>query len=432
MIGLLLHAVFTANMALLVLLVVWRFTRRAAGRAGVDRRRLVLASIAVVALRVAFIAMFKLALPDRGPSPDEQRYFSEIQQIAHAPWQWNPFTGTGPYYQVTAKMGMSYLYGSVLFLHRIDSLYGVLVLNVVFGLFTSLAVYLLTSRLSRSSTPAVIAMLLTAVYPETLFWTARVTRENMTLFLVPMLVYTSIRLFETYRLRHVVFALLEMAALLLVRAQLVMFAVLIIAFFGVRALLARNRARAIGVTLVASSLLAIGFSALKDQIRRAGGSEALKLLSADPDFWSERGAGFFENLGGVLSPVARGSYGAVGILMAPFALAVLVLSALTILRFRRIFAANLTAARLVAFLSVSFLLALALVGRVNIRFRSTVAPLLLSLISVSMHYYWTRLGLPRISMLSLRPPGAWFPGLPENGAHRRGSNIPRNRPSQAT
>lgn len=394
------HLIFTLNTAILTGLIVWFVARASFPSRPRDQRRVLLASVIVVATRVAFVVLFNLALPERGLSPDETRYLFEMQQIASAPWAWNPFTGTGPYYYATPKMGMSYLYGIIMFIHGIDSLYAVLVLNVVFGLLTALTVFFLTARLSYSLTPAYLAMLLTAVYPETLFWTARVTRENLTLFLVPALIYACIRLYETSHVWYLVYATAAIGSLLLVRAQLVMFTILIVGYFGFRTLRGEKRIRALSFFAVAIVLLYAGFSLFEAQIRRAAGNEALRLLSLDPGFWASQGSTFLWNLGGVLTPVARGSYGTIGLLMIPFALAVSVLLLLTVIRFRRIFVANITAAGLLFFLSLCFLMALALVGRINIRFRSTVAPLLLSLISVSAHYYWVRWRLPRVRLWS--------------------------------
>lgn len=398
MIDLGLHAVFTFNAAMVCAVLILFLARHLFPLQPREQEKFVLISTAVLALRVLFVVVFVYAFPERVLTPDSVRYMFEIRQIAEAPWEWNPITGTGPYYQVTPKMGMSYLYGVILFVHGLDSLYAVLVLNIIFGLFTALAVFLLTARLALSTTPGYLAMLLTAVYPETLFWTSRVARENVTLFLVPALVYVSVRLYETYRLRYLAFAVGIVGSLFLVRAQLVLFALLIPIFFGIRSLFARNRGRALAVTGLAGVLVFFAFSAFESQIRRAAGSAALELMTLDTLLVLTRAGDFLSNFGSVLSPVAREGYGAVGLVMIPFAAGLGFFLILTLLRFRSIFAFNRAAAGLILFLSFTFLAAMAALGLINIRFRATIAPLLLSLVAVAVHYYWTILRVPQIRL----------------------------------
>src|SRR3546814_794433 len=152
-------------------------------------------------------------MPDKVIYKDALRYFNEIQGIAEAFWEWNPITGTGPGYAQTPKMGMSYLYGIVLGLHQAPTLAGVLVLNVVMLYFTAFMVFLTVLRLTRNPTAAIGSMLLVAVYPETIFWTIRPARDNLTLFLTVALVYASILLFETHRIRWLLIFLMIIALL---------------------------------------------------------------------------------------------------------------------------------------------------------------------------------------------------------------------------
>lgn len=411
------HALFTFNVLALIAGLLWYVKRRSFSGRPDHAKIFILCCVAVLAIRSVFVIVFVYAFPQRMLSPDELRYLYEIGEIAQEPWRWNPIAGTGPHYDVTPKMGMSYLYGVILFLHQIESLYAVLVLNIVVGLFTSIVVFFITKRLSHSPAPGYLAMLLTAVYPECVYWTARVLRENLLLFLVPALVYASIRLYETYKLRHLVYAAAIAGSLLLVRAQLVMFVPLIALYFGVQSVVTGKGGRAVTVTAVTGLTLIFSFSFFESQIFRAAGSRTLNLISLEPGDLLSHGTAFLRNIGGVLTPVTGGNYGAAGVLIVPFALCVAVLLLLGLLRFRRVFAANVGVAGLLLFLSALFLAALAIVGQLNIRFRSTVAPLLLSLISVSAYHYWTALRVPSIRLW----PGPSDPGRSDVSAARRRS-----------
>src|SRR3546814_6507799 len=110
--------------------------------------------------------------------------------------------------------------------------------------FTAFMVFLTVLRLTRNPTAAIGSMLLVAVYPETIFWTIRPARENLTLFLTVALVYASILLFETHRIRWLLIFIMITALLLLTRAQLVFFSALIVVYYGsvvlVRAVAARQ------------------------------------------------------------------------------------------------------------------------------------------------------------------------------------------------
>lgn len=411
------HALFTFNVLAVIAALLWVLTRRSFSGQPDHAKIFILCCVAVLVIRSAFVIVFAYAFPERMLTPDSLRYLYEISGIAQEPWRWNPIAGTGPHYEVTPKMGMSYLYGVILFLHQIDSLYAVLVLNIVVGLLTSIIVFFITKRLSDSLVPGYLAMLLTAVYPECIYWTARVLRENLALLLVPALVYASIRLYETYKLRHLAYVAAIAGSLLLVRAQLVMFVPLIALYFGVWSVVTGKGVRAVMVTAVAGLLLAFSFSFFESQIYQAAGSRALNLISLDPDVLLEHGNALLRNIDAVLSPVTEGNYGSAGVLILPFALGVAMLLILALLRFRRVFAANLGVAGLLLFLSASFLAALAMVGQLNIRFRSTVAPLVISLIAVSAYHYWKALRVPSIRLW--RSPGR--PGRSDVSAARRQS-----------
>ena len=397
------HVVFTANVVLFLAFAVWYLSRRYFPADDSQRSDFVLLCLITLAIRVLYVALFVAFFPERVISPDGARYFYEIQQIVWEPWEWNPLTGEGPYYQATAKMGMSYLYGVVLFLYQIDSLYGVLVLNIVYSFFAGVIVFLLTRELSDASVPPLLAMCAVALYPETLFWTARIARENVTLLLVPALLYVSIRAYRTHRSRYLLYIFTILALLLLVRAQLVLIGFLIAAYFMILSLKVNRGYKAALLALSLGAVLYASFALIETQIERAVGASVLQYVTIDFAFWLSQLSTFSANIGGVLTPVARGSYGMVGLAMFPFVLFVGILFLMAVVGFRQVFRGHTTAAGLLLFITISFLGMLAAIGLVNIRFRATVAPLIISVVCVSAYYYWVRLGLPRISLLSSFP-----------------------------
>lgn len=392
------HLVFTANLAVVTAVLVW-----AMARSGyvprLHRSAFYLFTGAVVIVNVLFVLLFVSFLPDWITTTDGERYMYEIRGIAAAPREWNPFTGEGSrYYEVTPKMGMSYLYGVILFLHQIDSLYAVLALNIVFSLLTSLTVFALTRLLHPAVLPALLAMLASAVYPEMLFWTGRVVRENVTLFLVPLLVLASIRFHDTRQARYVLVVVATCVALFLVRIQLVFFAFLIVAFYAVVGLRSAARWKAMLATVAGVAGLVVAFGWIETQMRRAVGGSLLDFFSLNPAFYAEQAVLMVQNLGSVITPVARGSYGALGLLIAPAVAAVLGLFVLALVRRRVIFGEQAQVAGLLIFLSATFMLLLAASGVINIRFRSTVAPLLIPLVSVTAVHYWRTFRLPAVRL----------------------------------
>jgi uncharacterized protein YacL len=125
-----------------------------------------------------------------------------------------------------------------------------------------------------------------------------------------------------------------------------------------------------------------------------------RFITLSPGFWLGRLVVFREALPQLMTFVARQRHGVAGLLLAPAFLAIVLLFLLSIVGMARIYRRHLFAAGLLVFVSVGFLLGLACAGLINIRFRATVAPIVIPLISVTAHYYWRRLGLP---VIVLRP-----------------------------
>lgn len=390
------HAIFIWNLAVVAGLIVW-WVACSFLREPVQRRAFVLLSVLLVLIRAGYVALFALVAPDRIDFSDGARYLYEIQQISLSPGAWNPVTGTGPYYQATPKMGMSYLYGLIMHVHNVHSLGAVLVLNIFFSLMTSLVVFALTTRLTESVTPPFYAAFLTAIYPETLFWTARVLRENMTILLVPLIVYWSIRFFESFRVRYLAGAFFSTLVIMLVRAQLSLIIVLVTGYLGAATLRAASRGgRGLAAGAILVGITGLTLPLLLAQVRHAAGSAIAVFGSAS--FWTTQTQVLADNLGDVLTPVAREGNGAAGLLIAPFSLSVAGFFALAVVGRRRIFAGHERAAGLLIFLTFAVIMALALAGAINIRFRSNVAPLVIPLVSVAAYDYLRRMGWPLLRL----------------------------------
>lgn len=390
------HIIFTLNLVGVLACIIGYVARRCFIPSSRAKEHFLLLSVSIIAIKVLYVLIYSSLNPDGVLSTDGGRYLREIQGISAAPWRWNPVAGTGPLYARSPKMGMSYVYGVILFTHRVDSLYGVLALNVLFSYLTCLMVMLLSMKLSVSPTAALVALFAAAVYPETLFWNARVVRENFTLFLIPTLVLCSIRLRETYRIRYLVLALLCTFLLAITRAQLSFFFLLIALYFAAVSIWQNDRKKTITLATFLGILGLLGVGFMKKQIKAAIGSDLLAFLTLDPLFWVSRMDDVCTNLPLLLSVFARQGHGALGVMLAPLFIIMAVLFILSVAQFGKIFHKNRFAAGLLIFLVVTFLFTVSAFGLFNIRFRATVAPLVLALISVSSVHYWHTLRFPTI------------------------------------
>lgn len=399
----LLHCVLVVNAGCVIFLITYAAAARTFPDQHVLRARLTLLGCLVVSIKVLYVLLFGLLAPELIVADDGVRYFHEIRGIAEEPWRWNPFLGKGPNYQASPKMGMSYLYGSLLFAHQIKSVVGVLILNVVVGYFTCLVVFLLTWEISADADAAFIALLLTAIYPETLYWNGLVLRESLALLLVASLVYSLVRYYKYHAWSYLCMALVAALGLMLTRAQLVLFLPLILVYYATIGGLfgsGKDRLRFFLQIIVLALALAAAFDFISKQVGAAGGAFLFEYLAVDSGFWSEQVDRLLGNIGQSLSLVARQEHGAVGLVLAPFASAVMVLSVGMILRFGVIFRGHRIEAGLLLYLIVVYIIMLAMVGLPNIRFRAMVAPLQIALVSPAVVYYWRVLSVPRLGLFS--------------------------------
>jgi len=360
------------------------------------------AGILIAGSTVSLLA--SLLVPERVVYGDAVRYYYEILSIAEAPWLWNPLDGTGPYgYDKTPKMGMSYLYGVILGVYQATGLPGVLALNIAALYVTAYSVFLLTLRISGSGTAAAVGMAIVGVYPETLFWVIRPARENITLPLVTLAAYGGIRLFDTGRARWLAGLAVITVALLLTRAQLVLFVGIVFTYYGV--VVAGRvffRGSLSGAGIVAISLIAAAAAIpyATDQIRAAAGNAVIHVIvSLDPiGMLAELGEGG----GGDGIRLLPSGYGAAGLLMLPLVAGTVALAAGTLFRFTRIFRGAVVPAGMVLVMVGAFLAMLTLLGGVSLRFRSAIAPLLIALLAPGAVYYWRVLALPSIALPTKR------------------------------
>lgn len=349
----------------------------------------VILSIGILGIKLLYVLIYYLMVHDNGLSlsPDEVRYYHEIQQISRNPFLWNPVLGRGPDYQVTPKMGMSYLYGFIFFIFQTESYASVVLLNILFSYLTCVMIYKLTFLITNSKMASIASMFITAVYPEILFWNARILRENVTLFLVPALIYFSILMLEFYRTRYLIAVFLLSFCLLITRAQLVMFLPLTLLYyvivneeFGFKRIL---------VWLIS----VVGFFVLlpfvTTQIRRAAGSTFLMYLNFDYRFWISQLFIALGNLTDVLSLRTKAGFGAVDVLMLPFTIGALFVVVYSFIHRKDLYSTNKQMG-LLLFLYVVFVVLLAMSAATNIRFRSAGAPLLMPILGTTIVHFFSR------------------------------------------
>lgn len=395
--------VLTINALGVLGLFTWWAGRNAFDKDSTWQKRLFLGMLIILAIKIVYVAWFAAYFPERVMETDGRRYAFEMRGISEEPWRWNPWSGTGPYgYAKTAKMGMSYIYGVLLFLHGTSSLYAILVLNVFFGALTCLAVFKLCGTVASAPTVQLASLYLAGIHPEMLFWNGKIVRENLTLMMVPVLFYSAIKLKQTHRLHYFVFLLITAAGLALVRAQLVLFVVMIVAYDALLLIRQKNWIRSLCILLLSLGLVYLLGDLAREQISRAVGSAPLRYLKLDPLFWWAKIKAAIDPLPSLLSLAARQKHGVAGLFLAPFVGMVFALFLVAVIRFRRVFAGRTHAAGLLIVSSVAFILVVASSGLINIRFRATIAPLIIPVVVSAAGYLWREFKLPRLTFHSCK------------------------------
>lgn len=329
------------------------------------------------------IVVYSQLSPEGVFSTDGYRYWYEIKNIAGEPWAWNPFTGQGPRYSETAKMGMSYLYGLISYAHGACSIEMVLIINVFFAVATSSLVGAITAQLCNSRNAILAATSLFAFFPETAYWTGRVVRENMAMFLVTLIALFAIRLRNGFRIGDLLILSAGTFALSLTRAQLVLFVPLIVVYYIATAIFCKiNKNIIFGIC--GSLFLVMFFRDLfTDQIEKSTGSTFLKYFTLQPEFWIDQLEDGRDNILALLSLRARGAHGFAGMALAPFSAALIGGFAASSLFFFQIFQERKRDAGLLVFLVSIYICVLASAELINIRFRATIVPFMLALIAAA-------------------------------------------------
>jgi Dolichyl-phosphate-mannose-protein mannosyltransferase len=347
-------------------------------------------SSVILLVKVLYVIAFYRIFPEMVTDGDAERYLFEMKKIGENPFLWNPLTGTGPDgYSVTAKMGMPYLYGWIIYIFKGSPLFIALSLNILFSYFTSVVVYFLSLKINKNQTVAVFAMLLSSIYPEILYWSSMLLRENISLLLVALMVYLSIHLWETKKIRYAAIILVVLLLLFIIRIQLIFILPIIIFYY----LLTHFKLKMKNVLVVLGMGIMVWmlYPFVERQIIRAVGSDILQFLTLDPAFWMDSIVNrLIPNLGQVLALIPRGSLSSAGLLYLPFSLFVCAGLIVTALYFKKIFHEHSKKAGLLLFISICFILILAFTNAINIRFRSTIAPLYLVVVASSMHYLYIK------------------------------------------
>jgi len=328
------------------------------------------------------VIIFYFVFPDRLLSKDGVRYFNEMKMISENPFAWNPFKGTGPGYNATAKMGYSYAVGFLMWITGAKTIIAPILFNITMSLLSGLISYVITLRMTKFSNIALIAMLGTIFYPETLYWNYRILRESTAFFLLMIIILSVLKLFDTPLWRNKVcwFVIMLLAALgiSLVRAQLALILPLSLGcFFATSILLSPSKLfRYIAILILISIIYNLMWPVFEQQIAKAVGKSFLSAL-LNISYWVNNIGILTSNLNHVLSLVARQQHGLLGYIIAPFVLCYTLFILFGIWLF--VFKSSKTIKRYaISLLLIVFIyiLALAINGSINIRFRANMVPIL--------------------------------------------------------
>lgn len=350
--------------------------------------------IVVFLALVLYVIGFILFVPDRLIfSTDGTRYFWEMQQIAENPALWDPWQGHGPGYNVSAKMGYSYLAGTIMWLFGIDGLFVPLMINVVASILTAAAAFSIAYVLSSRFIVALLAFFLVALHPELLYWTARIVRENLAVLLVTLMFYSVLKglLCRWYWLApYFLIAFLSAAVLITVRAQLVY--MLPIILFSALVVFWRHwlaRPRVLMVLAVSTVSLYPLFVTFYGRLNSALNSISTELHSLSLGFLIDGGNGIVENLPRVLTLISRQEHGLMGFVLFPFSVMMFGFGLVGAYKiFSGAHGVHFKVGLVTIGVTVAYLLALAIFGSVNIRFRVNVVPLVLVLSALGFHWFW--------------------------------------------
>lgn len=290
--------------------------------------RLRLALWLSVILKIVFVGFSLYFFPQKIFYKDAARYFLEIQGIVQQPWRWNVFGATGSWgYDVSNKMGMSYLYGVVAHIFNASPVLTIFTLNIVLSSLTALVGMLITRMIAATKRYDFWVFVLISLHPEVFFWVSRIMRENVATFLVTMLIYLSMRTLRGAslqgRLCSVAALLVILVVTYLTRVQLILALPLFLLSYGmIRAL--KTLGKRPWLFLMFGGVFALALSNL-GLIRQY--SMSLNILTGEMTEFFTISAREFEGmlyqLSNVLPKVMTlfpSAFGALGIAMIPFSL----------------------------------------------------------------------------------------------------------------
>ena len=319
---------------------------------------------------------------------DADRYYSEIIGIAQDPTCWNAFFARGPWaYEVSNKMGMSYLYGATAYLFGASPLLSVFALNIFLSTMTAILGVLLAREFCGHRRYDAWVLLALSFHPEIFFWSNRVLRENLSIFLVTATVYLCTRLFK----KDFLSAGLGLAACLamtyLTRAQLTLiFPLFCIATLAVMSLQNFGKhLRAFGMLALVLSLLLVNQEFLSWGIRslRILPAEIANFLALSPEQILHECFRLIDVLPRVLS-FAPAAFGRMGVFLIPFSAIMFCGALLSVLH--QIFGArlNFRYSNAILITALVFYLGLAVMDLYTdvpfgVRFRTPLTPLLLTI-----------------------------------------------------
>jgi len=340
-----------------------------------------------ISLKITFVGVAAYFFLPQLIYKDASRYFFEISSIAVDPRPWNAFLSQGPWgYDVSNKMGMSYLYGGTAYLFRADPLLSVFALNIFFSSLTALLGVALARFFNGHHRHDLWVLLALSFHPELFYWTNRVLRENLSIFLATLTIYLCTLLFRG-RILTASFGLI--ATLLLTyftRAQLT----LLFPFFCLSTLLVVSlqnfgkHLRAFSIFLVVATILLLNMPHVSQLIRslRILPPEISAFLNLSPPQAFHEFIRLLQVLPRVLS-FAPAAFGSLGVLLIPFSILTFCGALLSIIHQFFGERLNFRYGNAVLISSASFCIGLAVMDLYTevpfgVRFRTPITPLLLT------------------------------------------------------
>lgn len=341
--------------------------------------------IIIILLRTFLFIISILIFSDIMISADSERYLYEIQQISQNPFGWNPFTGEGiNNYSETPKMGMSYLYGWIIYIFNTDVIYTILLMNYFFAILTIVYLYKIF-KFYKFTLMSRILFVCLSFHPELFLWNVRILRETIGIFLVIYITYIILKYMkEKIDNKDIIMFACANILLFLVRRQLTL-----LVFIGLVFLLAHfikklfNNMIIYYFSIISFTLLFYTFIRLfmLPLLNKVMGSYFSNLFLLKPYYISESLKKFIPNTIQMFSLISEG-YGFMGIFIIPFNILKIIFLVIIIISF---FKCRDHSIKMLTIVTILFYFSLLLNNSVNIRFAIYVTPL----IFICVNYYFS-------------------------------------------